>query len=110
MNEIQQTTTNNLGCVQPLAGNEDEDCLSLDVFTPLVSSKYLSYCKNHLNKRIYTQKLPSDPNAKPLPVMVWIHGGAFSLGHALEYVPTRYMEHDIVLVVVQYRLGPLGKI
>lgn len=45
-----------------------------------------------------------------LPVMVWIHGGAFSLGHALEYLPNRYMEHDIVLVAVQYRLGPLGKL
>ena len=42
--------------------------------------------------------------------MVWIHGGAFSLGHALEYLPNRYMEHDIVLVAIQYRLGPLGEI
>jgi carboxylesterase type B len=41
--------------------------------------------------------------------MVWIHGGAFSLGHALEYLPNRYMEHDIVLVAIQYRLGPLGE-
>lgn len=41
--------------------------------------------------------------------MVWIHGGAFSIGNAIEYKPNRYMEHDIVLVVVQYRLGPLGK-
>lgn len=43
-----------------------------------------------------------------LPVMFWIHGGGFSLGQAIEYVPNRYMEHDIVLVVIQYRLGPLG--
>ena len=41
--------------------------------------------------------------------MFWIHGGAFSLGQAIEYVPTRYMDHDIVLVVIQYRLGPLGE-
>jgi carboxylesterase type B len=41
--------------------------------------------------------------------MVWIHGGAFSLGQALEYLPNRYMEHDIVLVAIQYRLGPLGE-
>ena len=40
--------------------------------------------------------------------MFWIHGGAFSLGRALEYQPNRYMEHDIVLVEIQYRLGPLG--
>ena len=42
--------------------------------------------------------------------MFWIHGGGFSLGHALEYLPNRYMEHDIVLVAIQYRLGPLGEI
>ena len=42
--------------------------------------------------------------------MFWIHGGGFSFGHALEYVPNRFMEHDIVLVVIQYRLGPLGEI
>ena len=41
--------------------------------------------------------------------MVWIHGGGFSLGQALEYLPNRYMEHDIVLVAIQYRLGPLGE-
>ena len=41
--------------------------------------------------------------------MFWIHGGAFSLGHTLEYLPNRYMEHDIVLVAIQYRLGPLGE-
>ena len=42
--------------------------------------------------------------------MFWIHGGAFSLGQAIEYVPTRYMDYDIVLVVIQYRLGPLGQL
>ena len=41
--------------------------------------------------------------------MFWIHGGAFSLGEAVEYIPTRYMDYDIVLVVIQYRLGPLGQ-
>ena len=40
--------------------------------------------------------------------MFWIHGGAFSLGQVIEYQPNRYMEHDIVLVEIQYRLGPLG--
>jgi carboxylesterase type B len=43
-----------------------------------------------------------------LPVMVWIHGGSFTLGHAYVYQADRFMEHDIVLVVIQYRLGPLG--
>jgi carboxylesterase type B len=42
--------------------------------------------------------------------MVWIHGGGFSIGLALGFdLVNRYMEHDIVVVVIQYRLGPLGK-
>lgn len=42
--------------------------------------------------------------------MVWIHGGSFRSGQSLEYQPIRYMEKDIVLVVIQYRLGPIGKL
>jgi len=83
-NEVIDATTNNKGCNQALIEGS-ENCLTLDVFTP---------------------NLPT--NGTLLPVMFWIHGGAFSLGQAVEYIPTRYMDHDIVLVVIQYRLGPLG--
>lgn len=44
----------------------------------------------------------------PRPVMFWIHGGSFSAGKAADFGPEKLMEEDIVLVVVQYRLGPLG--
>lgn len=43
-----------------------------------------------------------------LPVMVFIHGGAFVSGMAAQYPPHVLLNHDIVLVVVQYRLGMLG--
>lgn len=85
-NEIVNATVNNAGCPQPFG---QEDCLSLDVFTP---------------------SLPDDANnvEQLMPVMVWIHGGSFRAGQALEYLPGRFMESDIVVVVIQYRLGPLG--
>ena len=106
MDEVQDTTSNNAGC--PQAGIANEDCLSLNVFTPQVKINpikiYLYFFLSWFNFYI---KLPS-VSTTPLPVMVWIHGGAFSLGQALEYLPNRYMEHDIVLVAIQYRLGPLG--
>jgi len=44
------------------------------------------------------------------PVMVWIHGGSFSIGsggssfHGPDYI----VEKDIVLVTLNYRLGVLG--
>lgn len=42
------------------------------------------------------------------PVMVWFHGGAFLDGSALIYGPKFFMDHDVVIVVPHYRLGPLG--
>ncbi|XP_042894114.1 cholinesterase 2-like [Penaeus japonicus] len=75
-----------MGIILPSADlRGDEDCLYLNVFTP---------------KRI--------KSGKKLPVMVWIHGGAFLSGGSHEYLPHVLMNHDIVLVVLQYRLGILG--
>ncbi|XP_071526061.1 cocaine esterase-like [Panulirus ornatus] len=62
-----------------------EDCLYVNVFTPK----------------------PTDEEAK-LPVMVWIHGGGYFSGGAHEYLPHVLLNHDIVLVVLQYRLGIMG--
>ncbi|HEV2406027.1 MAG TPA: carboxylesterase family protein, partial [Ktedonobacterales bacterium] len=45
------------------------------------------------------------------PVMVWIHGGAFENGSsaALWYDGTRFArDGDVVVVSLNYRLGPLG--
>jgi len=65
-----------------------EDCLYLNVFTPqlesVASSKY--------------------------PVMVWIHGGAFQFGSGSseQFGPERLLDEEVVLVTINYRLGPLG--
>ncbi|XP_077292737.1 juvenile hormone esterase-like [Arctopsyche grandis] len=40
--------------------------------------------------------------------MVYFHGGAFLMGSARLYPPSYLLEHGVLLVVVQYRLGPLG--
>ena len=45
---------------------------------------------------------------KKRPVLVWIHGGNFARGSAAEYDPDYLLDEDIVLVTIQYRLGPLG--
>src|SRR4051812_15242892 len=45
------------------------------------------------------------------PVMVWIHGGAYVFGSGAVpwYDGTRFVEHgDVVVVTINYRLGPLG--
>ncbi|XP_023323658.1 cholinesterase 2 [Eurytemora carolleeae] len=64
-----------------------EDCLKLAVFTP---------------------ELPSASSNPKLPVIVYIHGGAFMLGGYIGAGPGKLLERDVVLVEMQYRLGPLG--
>ncbi|EFX79248.1 hypothetical protein DAPPUDRAFT_225204 [Daphnia pulex] len=79
------------GCAQSSQGLED--CLILSVYTP------------------YFPGNASDPTTtfdNLLPVMVWIHGGSFSYGQSIIYEPNTFMAHDVVMVVIQYRLGPLG--
>ncbi|XP_029464087.1 fatty acyl-CoA hydrolase precursor, medium chain-like isoform X2 [Rhinatrema bivittatum] len=63
-----------------------EDCLYLNVYTPA-----------HCNK---TSKLP---------VMMWIHGGAFLSGAASLYDGSALSAYEnVVMVSIQYRLGVLG--
>ena len=63
-----------------------EDCLVLNVYTPNVKGS--------------------------LPVMVWIHGGGWSLGSGNfetdVYGPHYILDRDVVLVTINYRLGPMG--
>jgi len=52
--------------------------------------------------------LQVDPEGK-LDVMVWFHGGGFVSGAGSFYGPEHLLDEDIVLVTVNYRLGPIGK-
>ena len=66
-------------------GPMDEDCLYLNVYTPGTSGKR--------------------------PVMVWIHGGGFVIGSGSQpiYDGTALARRgDVVVVTLNYRLGPLG--
>jgi para-nitrobenzyl esterase len=65
---------------------QSEDCLFLNVWTPGLDN----------NKR---------------PVMVWIHGGAFTLGSGSDAMfagDTLPRRGNVVLVTINYRLGMLG--
>lgn len=70
----------------PSTGNED--CLSLNVWVP-----------------------PRPPGApgRPMPVMVWLHGGGFVAGAGSDDSGAALARTGHVIVVsVNYRLGPLG--
>jgi para-nitrobenzyl esterase len=72
--------------LSPLAST-DEDCLFLNVTTPA----------------------GLEGRRGELPVMVWIHGGFFIVGAGSQYdARTLALDGDVVVVTVNYRLGPLG--
>uniref|UniRef100_A0A914CR64 Carboxylesterase type B domain-containing protein n=1 Tax=Acrobeloides nanus TaxID=290746 RepID=A0A914CR64_9BILA len=52
----------------------------------------------------------SEPNG--YPVLVFIHGGGFGFGstskYGYEHLSQNFVSHDIVVVTLQYRLGPFG--
>lgn len=74
------------GCSQPQNLRQSEDCLYLNIWTPAKSAK------------------------DKLPVMVWIHGGGFSMGAPLEstYYGEKLTQKGVIYVSVAYRLGHLG--
>ncbi|WP_243457297.1 carboxylesterase/lipase family protein [Parasphingorhabdus cellanae] len=52
---------------------------------------------------------PPDAQGRDLPVMIWIHGGANVWGAASERDGSKLaVDQNVILVTVQYRLGPLG--
>ncbi|KAJ9581582.1 hypothetical protein L9F63_023241, partial [Diploptera punctata] len=59
---------------------------------------------------VYTTKLPNAADDKLKPVMVWVHGGGYFMGSGNTdmYGPDYLMAGDVVLVTLNYRLGPLG--
>lgn len=81
-------------CPQPVRGTagggvsaampQSEDCLTLNVYAPAT--------------------------AKAAPVMVWLHGGGHHIGASSipYYDGTAFAQRGVVLVTVNYRLGPLG--
>uniref|UniRef100_A0A2H1WRP2 Carboxylic ester hydrolase n=1 Tax=Spodoptera frugiperda TaxID=7108 RepID=A0A2H1WRP2_SPOFR len=70
---------------EEIGGNPD--CLQLSVYVPDTANS---------NNR--------------LPVMVWIYGGAFERGEFSQklYKPTYLIKHDVIIVAINYRVGPYG--
>ena len=53
---------------------------------------------------------PAKAAGEKLPVAFWIHGGAFmgGFGHEKEFDGEEYCKRGVVLVTINYRLGPIG--
>ena len=69
----------------------DEDCLFLDVYAPPMAA----------------DAVPQ--GSERLPVMLWIHGGGNNTGAGHLYDGGALaVEHGVIVVAVNYRLGPFG--
>lgn len=63
-----------------------EDCLHLNIWTPAKDTE------------------------EKLPVLFWVHGGAFNhgYGHEIEFDGEAYCKRGVIVVTIQYRLGIWG--
>lgn len=69
----------------------------------------LSGSEDCLFLNVYAPRMESADAARKRPVMVWIHGGGNVVGLADNYDGGRLAQtQDVVVVTVNYRLGPLG--
>ena len=44
-----------------------------------------------------------------MPVMVFIHGGGYYIGSSSQYTGEILIGKGVIVVTINYRLGPLGK-
>ncbi len=62
-----------------------------------------------LNLNIYRKPVQNSTSKTLKPVMFWIHGGGMTVGSNLGTNGTDFVKrNDVILVMVNYRLGPLG--
>lgn len=83
-----------------------EDCLFLNVWAPDDVSDPGRQSAQRTNTGAAV-----DGESSPRPVMVWVHGGAYTFGSAsqLLFDGTRLVaDGDVVLVTINYRLGAFG--
>jgi len=72
----------------PIGGQED--CLYLNIFTPKIPKT-------------------SVKETELLDVIFYIHGGAYMFGRSNFFGAKYLMDRNVILVTMNYRLGPLGK-
>ncbi|TRY70685.1 hypothetical protein TCAL_10027 [Tigriopus californicus] len=87
---------------------ESPQCPQVSVLSP--ESKIFLGSEDCLYLNVFTPHLPGAGRRALFPVMVFFHGGAFNVGsnHSRLYGPDYLLDYGVVLVSVNYRIGPLG--
>jgi len=82
---VKNTTAPSAQCPQPGVADISEDCLYLNIFSPLAATPTSNF-----------------------PVYIWVHGGSFWGGSGGGVDGELISGTDIVVVTINYRLGALG--
>ncbi|KAK7100619.1 neuroligin-3-like [Littorina saxatilis] len=106
---VRDATTFGPRCPQPNAPEDppqftfpdDEDCLVLNIYK-------VTFPDNEDCSSSEPNICEASENSGPLPVMVWIHGGAYTYGTANLYDSTHIASKGVIVVTVNYRLDALG--
>ncbi|XP_020282996.1 venom carboxylesterase-6-like isoform X1 [Pseudomyrmex gracilis] len=87
-----------------MAVKDAEVCTQRNIYT---YQKEIVGGEDCLYLNVYAPRMPSPQG---YPVMFWIHGGGWvtGAGHSEYYHPKYLLDHDLVLVTINFRLGPLG--
>ncbi|KAH8310441.1 hypothetical protein KR044_001371, partial [Drosophila immigrans] len=87
-----------LNCTEPR-----EKCLQVSSYTQRIEGSEDCLYLNIAVKRLHSEK--------PLPVMVYIHGGSFKTGDASRraWSPDYLMREDVIYISIGFRLGLFGK-
>jgi len=98
-------------CVRDASFTEDKICPQININLTLAGlvNGGLDEASNEdcLYLNVY---VPDTDTPDTLPVLFWIHGGGYvsGSGRSHEYGPLYYLSHQIIVVAIRYRLGPLG--
>ncbi|CAG7835486.1 unnamed protein product [Allacma fusca] len=86
------------------ASKPGKECIQKEKYSPLNIPAGEEDC---LYLNIYRPHVPETSQNKPLPVMLYIHGGGV-YGNGTRYGAKYFMDEDVILVTFEYRLGILG--
>ncbi len=97
----------------PLAdwdGERDATQFGLPCYQPSALSAFYDRSYTQMSEDCLTLNVWTRANAtnEALPVMVWVHGGALVMGSGTDYDGARLTAKGVVLVTINYRLGPFG--
>ena len=90
---VRDASAKGLPCVQP------------ESLSPFYDRAYAQTSEDCLTLNVWTR---ATVEGEDLPVMVWIHGGALIMGSGADYDGAKLTAKGVVLVTINYRLGPFG--